>query len=674
MSTSLIPDNWRIHLGNQVLESITEPCGNNSYYLFVTEHVTRLETILPDALDDPQQIYVDVYHNMIEGKRLNNTDVCLVIRNIPYAVGYYDMYDDGDPELADKDYYAITNNGSYYHVWKVLDNNNGANSSIAPDFSNIDINDEVYQTSDGYRWKYIYSVDSATVSKFATPSYFPCVANNEVAAAAKQGAIDIIQVKETGRGYDNYLISTFTTGDLRVNGNNTIYSISANSMVQPANGFYTGCLLYVSAGAGIGQYKMITDYFTNANGNFMVLESEFLVPPQNGDAYEIYPSLDIVGDGRQTINAVARALINSVGNAVYRVEMMSRGANYRYASANVVANAIVGVIQEANVRPIYGPPGGHGYDASLELRATGICFSMALANTEANTIPATNQFQQYGIMRDPHFSNVEVRLVAATPNPFIVGETVYKFSGIFLGSNAQVNSLSATITMTNGHFDQQLSNGSAIYLKSETANSKMLGFVNSVINSSAITLTVNALFDDDMTEVYLANLEGNAVVLSHPASNIVFISNLSSQWKTGDIIIGGSSGGYGEIHSTYLNDVATNFGTFVGMYRYAGSYNLGTFIQNEKVYEGANLSHSTANASIHSAVSNGSTMIVYVSNQVGVFSNTLIGADSGATFSFVDSYSPDIDFGSGRVLYIENISAVPRTESTTEHFNIVFQL
>ena len=45
-------------------------------------------------------------------------------------------------------------------------NNQGANSTVSPNFAEVDSNDEVYQTSDGYIWKYMYSVDTANNTKF----------------------------------------------------------------------------------------------------------------------------------------------------------------------------------------------------------------------------------------------------------------------------------------------------------------------------------------------------------------------------------------------------------------------------------------------------------------------------------------------------------------------------
>jgi hypothetical protein len=672
MATSLVPDNWRVFVGNQVIDSVTEQ-SNNAYYLFISQHVTNLDTVLPDALDDPQQVYVDVYHNMIAGKRFNSNDVSPMIRNIPYVAGvYYDMYDDGDPLLATKNYYAITNAGSFYHVWKVLDNNNQSNSTIPPNFSDIDVNDELYQTADGYRWKYMYSVDSTTVAKFGTSQYFPYVANTTVSSIAVDGSIDVIQVQVGGQGYNNYLRGTFSSGDIRVGGNTVIYGLNSNAIASTVNGFYTGCLIYITTGTGIGQFRQIVDYYSSSNGKFAVVNSEFTVTPTNSDQFEVYPNVIIQGDGQQASNAVARALVNAVGNSIYRIEMLSRGSKYQYIKANVVANNVVGVITPATVRAIYSPAGGHGYDQGIELRSKAMCFAMKLSNSESNTIPTTNQFQQYGILRDPVFANVKVTIANNNLNIFTVGETVAKvdLTLMAVGANTSGNT---TVSLTGGFFDQQLIPGQYVFLWGQASTTEMqLIQVNSVINSSSFTIASNCTFTDANTYVYSAQLLGNAKVITHISNTTFFISNLSSQWINGDEIIGLTSGAYGLINTTSINDVAKGLNTFVGMHKYTGSYVSGLFVENEKIYEGPSLAASTANASIHSAISNGSTIVVYASNQVGIFNNQIIGANSGAVFTLGSSYSPDIQFGSGKVLYLENISAVTRNVSHSENFGVVF--
>ena len=124
--------------------------------------------------DDVYDTVIDVYRNMLFGKYLGSNDVIQVIPNYQYVPStIYAMYDDADPLLFTKQFYTIVNATSYFHVFKCLSNNNDSPSTIPPNFADIDARDAAYFTSDNYCWKYMYSVNSATVSKFSTTSWFP---------------------------------------------------------------------------------------------------------------------------------------------------------------------------------------------------------------------------------------------------------------------------------------------------------------------------------------------------------------------------------------------------------------------------------------------------------------------------------------------------------------------
>lgn len=671
-NTSLIPDNWRIFSGENLLETIVE--GENAYYLFVGQHVNWPTNNPPPINDDMQDVNIQAYRNMIFGKKIALTDVSLVINNHPYTVGFpYAKYNDADPEIATKPYYIVSNAGSYSHVWKCLENNNGGNSVTEPHISDVDTRNEVF-LNDGYRWKYIYSVDSTTVAKFSSSSYFPLVSNTTAEALAVDGAIDVIEVLDSGKGYDNYLMGAFSSGDIKINGNNVLYGLTSNSIASSVNGFYTGCILYISTGSGVGQFRTIKDYLVNGNGKFAVLDTEFTTAPVNSDQFQVYPSIGINGDGQQTSNATARAIINTAGNVVQRVEMLARGKNYQFMTSNVVANAVVGVDAVANVRAIYSPAGGHGANAANELRATAFCAAVKLANSEGNTVPYTNQFHQYGILHDPIFSNVQFTLTSTGTTPFATGEVIAKITDVYIGSNAVTNSTANTITRSGAHFDLQLHTGDYIFLSGASdASHTMLTTVTGVTNSTQIVIATNCLFTDSNTTISLANVKSQGVVKNRTSNTVIHVDNVNFGWTTGDIVVGNTSGAYGTISTITLNDVNKNLSTFVAMHKYTGTITTGSFNLNESVFEGPTLATSTANAYLQSAVSNGSTVVLYVSNQVGVFSSTITGANSGASYSISQSYSPDVKFGSGKIIYMENINGVTRSANTNENFNVVFR-
>lgn len=671
MASRLATREWRLHSARQFIESITE-VANSSYYLWAGGHIDI--SPIPNVEDDVLDIVIQPYRDMLFGKRVSAADVSLVVRRIDYVSNTaYAQYDDGDPELLTKDYYVTVNAGSFSHVFKCLDNNLGSTSTVTPEFGDIDAQDEVYQTGDGYRWKYMYSVTEADVTRFATSQWFPLIANSEVADAATDGSIDVVRIAEIGEGYGNYLSGTFSAGDIRVNGNTLTYALTGNSLASSVNGYYTGCNLYIASGTGAGQYATLTDYFSNANGKYAVIDAEFAITPTNASEFEVYPTVAITGSGRQTINAAARALVNAVGNSIYRVEMLSRGLNYDYAVANVIANAVVGVISVANVQPAYSPPGGHGADAASELGADAVSVSVSFANSESNTIPTTNGFRQIGLMKDPAFRDVVVTLSVAN-GIFTTGEVARTFTKKYLANAAVTNSAIANVTLSGGVLDTQLEEGDWVYLRSVANTDHQLVQVNSVTNSSHLVLTSNALFSCSSVSIYLANVGSVLEVSNVVSANTTAFTMVTSQIAADDEIIGLSSGAWGVIDSITRAGVEKNFNTFVQLNKYIGSYTSGTFTQDEKVYQGTSLANSFANASLHSAVSNGGNIQVYTSNQVGVFTtvDTLKGETSGALFEIANSYAPELMFGSGKNIYIENFASVSRSASNTESLNLVF--
>jgi len=322
----------RLNSAQQMIESINEP-ANTAYYMFVGNHMDYANSsFIPQPKDSISETLIDVYRNMIYGKRVSENDIKLVIPRNDYSSNkVYDMYDDtvGETDIAvfNSNYYAVVNADAYYHVFKCLDNNLGVNSTVQPEFSEIDASDEVYQTSDGYVWKYMYSADVNTVRKFATTEFFPVVPNNQVISSAKNGKIDVIKVDYVGRGYDNYCNGVFRADDLRVGGNNLIYSINASLTANTTNDYYNGCYLYISAGTGVGQFKLIQNYVVNSTVKAIWLQSAFAIPPAADSYYEITQGEEIVGEGTQTSNALARAIVNTGAKTIQRIEMLQTGEN-----------------------------------------------------------------------------------------------------------------------------------------------------------------------------------------------------------------------------------------------------------------------------------------------------------------------------------------------------------
>lgn len=669
-NTSLVTSR-QTHL---LAESFIDTIANSHSYIFLGDYVPRdeLDDIVTSSLADD----IAPRRNMIAGKLIQPDDLSLMIRNIPYESNkVFDMWDDQDEEIASKDFYCIVDDNSYYHVFKCLDNNMGANSTIEPDFGHIvGANTILYQTADGYRWKYMYSVDETTADKFKSLTYFPLVSNSTVETQATAGSIDIIKIEVAGKKYDNYVEGTFSLGDISINGNNHLFLI-ANSGASSVNGFYQNCLLYISTGSGAGEYRVVTDYISNGNGNFVVLD-EVLTDVANDSRYQIYPRVVIRGDGTETIQSVARALVNATAsNSIFRVEILDPGKDYKFISTYVAANDVVGVTQNSSLRWIRSPLLGHGYDAAQELFSKTVCLHTKFQNTESNTIIWENGFQQIGILKDPLFANVKINTVGIS-SAFLVGEKISKINPLRIGS-ASINTTSNALTFSNANFYYAIQANTYLWISDSSNTESQFVLVNAVTNSTSIQLSSNGNFTDSDAFVYVANPTHHAYHLSQIDDQNFMVQNVMSDFSIDDLLIGETTGTIATVNTVIRNDITKGFSTFVALNKYKGTLLGGTFQENETIYH-IYSNGMIANASLHSVIINGPNIEIWCSNQVGQFeigtSNGIIyGTNSSASALLSNAYSSELVYGTGEILYLENINKIERSNNQNETIQIYLE-
>jgi len=307
---NLITNSFKLHLSNQFLESFTES-ANTIYYLFVSNHLEYPidDNTIPVPLDNTKTVRRDITSNMIFGKRINISDATLMIKRSDWTANtVYDKYLDNS-DLYKKNYYATANAGSYYYVYKVLDNAGGAPSTVSPISSTDESACNFITTGDGYKWKLMYKISSAQYDKFATPDYIPIIASDTVKASAVDGALDVIDITFPGSGYITNFTGQFRGTDLRdaipiLSGNTRTYRLGVDAATNSS--FYTGSAIYLNNGTGSGQVRSIVDY--DSLTRVIVVNTAFSTPPDATTSYVISPAVQITGDG---ISAQAYATISS---------------------------------------------------------------------------------------------------------------------------------------------------------------------------------------------------------------------------------------------------------------------------------------------------------------------------------------------------------------------------
>jgi hypothetical protein len=428
--SKLITNNIKLFNVDQFIESFSEP-NFNIYYYFVGNPIPfQNDNVPPTLYDNIQTTLIDPYENMLYGKRITSSDIIQMAPRHDWVSGtVYAKYTHDDDNLLDSNFYVISDEGSSYSVFKCLDNNGGAPSTYRPRLSETAADDDFYYTTtDGYQWKYMYSITTSQFSKFITASHVPVYVNANVVANAVSGSIDNIETTFGGSGYASYANGFFQ--EVRVSGNPLIYAIDPSNASSNSN-FYINSALKITNGTGSGQQKYITGYTVAGSTRRVIIDSAFTIAPTTSSSYEITPLVTIEGDGS---DAQARALVNTSSNTIYSIEIVNRGSGYTYASVTVTGNTgIINVstgtaitANTATAKVIISPKGGHGSNAASELGAHYVGISTVFdSSLSGGKVENVNDFRVVGLLKDPLFANVILNISTST-GTFLDGEVVYQ--------------------------------------------------------------------------------------------------------------------------------------------------------------------------------------------------------------------------------------------------------
>lgn len=651
---------FRVHAAKKF---ITTP--GTAYYGFVGNHLEYpgSDTLVTQPIDSVQRTCSQIYAEMIFGKLIGGDDASLMVKRHDWVADtVYAQYDDADPTLFDKNFFVVVDDGARKDVFKCLFNNNGAASTVKPDITSTSEDDEFYETADGYQWKYLFSIPQALFRQFATDKWIPILPNANVAAAAVDGAIDVVLVNSGGSNYDTVLSGQFISNtQIAVEGNEQVYLLDGTASAN--SGFYIGASITITSGNALGQLRIISDYIVSNNEKRIVLSEPFTIKPDISDTFEITPTIISRGDGS---GFVARPIVNtSTSNTIYKVEVLDRGQGYTFIDLDVSGNT-GGITNNASLRAIIPPPGGHGANVEEELIATGIGITLRFSNTEGGSIPINNDVRTVGVLRDPLWANVEFILANST-GTFRVDDTIFNFTTNRLVGTATFadnsNTVVGALTNFNGLRPDDyifISNGTS------TAIRKVVAI------DSDNSLEVDGVFTYSMTsgaEIFKADIIATGTV-TDLNTNSVFATDISGIPFANTLIAGYNSSAAATIESIAINGrtvpAGNPFNTFDQRWRYTVSTTSGEFIEDEKVF--------TSNVAIQNAfVHETNSSFVAVTNKYGDIGETLTGTQSGAIANVESFLIPDIVPNSGRVIYIENTEPFTRANNQSETFKIVLE-
>jgi hypothetical protein len=656
--------------------------GYYTYYAFIGKQTayTPTDSSIPQPTDSVQDTDLGIYKNIAFAKKITAADAKHMVPRYDWTSNTtYVQYDDADPDLFSKKYFVVVYESSTYYVYKCIYSPNTTSTSV-PTRTDTSPSDTFYETSDGYQWKYMYSVDNTTFNKFSTQYYMPVIPDANVSGNAINGSIDLITVTEKGARYDNFISGAQfkNASELIVNGNEKVYQITANNASSISN-FYKGCYLYiVTSSSAQSQYREISNYISNSSGNFVVLNSAFnsIQRPQVNDIYDISPKIVINGSD-YTTNAEARAIINTTSsNSIQKVSMLNRGAGYTYAVANVYVDASVPVTANASLRVILPPYGGHGHDSVEELGGSRLGISVKFNNTENDTITTNNDFRTIGLIKNPVFANVTLQF-DTNSGIFSNNEYIYTGNTVALLGSVSVNTSSNVVAGNSSDFSNGLSIGDYIVISTNT--SYQLTKVAGITNSSYMTIVTNGYFSNTTSNIYKFDKKTQAQISNvDSVGGTIMLTNVIGTIANGDKIFGNTSGNFANVTSVAINGDVKGFDTFNQMYKYnITTVTGGPWVDDELIYQ-PELGIQLANAYFHSTESVNSGTRLYTTNQLGRFVvntsiNNIKGATSNTVATVTEIWPPDTITGSGDIIYIENISPVARSNTTTETLKFIIE-
>lgn len=351
---SLVSDNFRMFAAEQFMESLEEPYSSvntpvtdetsavaqayrSKIYLFIgrsydwndesaisTTDDSVVEKYDGDSTTSPfSDIFVpepvdsidefnEIYDDMISLKRVTRSDVSPVIRKRTWTSNItYDMYKHdyspiklsatGQSKLYDSQFYIINKN---FEVYKCLYNGqvpespytNGKPSTIEP-IGTGDSGTNIVSTSDGYKWKYMYTLSISDYIKFVSTDFIPVKIDSTVKANAVDGSINQVLIVNRGSGLAYGNGQTYYTP---VIGNGTTKCIVAITVTQ-GNVLSTAEIAQIGAGYTFGTinlskcYNSIADAIsetgTSTNLNVGGAKLEVIISPPGGHGFNAFYEL-----------------------------------------------------------------------------------------------------------------------------------------------------------------------------------------------------------------------------------------------------------------------------------------------------------------------------------------------------------------------------------------------
>ena len=352
---AIITEKFRTHNAKQFIEDFSE--SNQSNYIFIGRPHAWSDDTNPPAPANSELEEIQAYEDMIALKKVSSTDISHGIVRYNWTSGT--KYDEWRHNYSASNTTNVTNVSNFYDgrgyvitdefkVYKCLktgmSGGSTVNSTVKPTHTSIAVE------SDGYMWKFMYSVIASDVIKFVTNDFIPVKTLGAKSAVAGSG---------TNGGY-----GTTATDD-------------GSAQWDVENAAVDGAIYhYVVTAAGSGYNNGSTTTFTL--------------------------DVNVEGDGSGAVATLSFAS-GALSSVVFK-NTSSYGTGYKRASFPTLNSTISGLTagSGASITPIISPINGHGANPIEELGGNYCIVNSRLEFGEGSgDFPVDNDFRRIGLIKNP---------------------------------------------------------------------------------------------------------------------------------------------------------------------------------------------------------------------------------------------------------------------------------
>ena len=297
---AIITDQIRVLNAENFVNGISTT--TNSYYVFIglpnaTEVNSDWNTNTPAPIDNFDD-HDNIYDTLISAKKVTSSDVLQVIRKISWTTGtIYEMYrhdydinnttpQTNSSNLYNSNFYVMN---SDFRVYECIYNganptNSGKGIASLEEPTHTDLQPRL--ESDGYLWKYLYTIKPSDIVKFDSVDYIPVPQNwltnsdtLDVRNAAVDGKIETVVIENTTSAAYQF---SGTKNNVPIRGDGQ----DGEASVTFVNGKPTAVQV-TNGGTGYSFATLDLDSVVTGSG----AEFSVIIPPPKGHGADIYTEL-----------------------------------------------------------------------------------------------------------------------------------------------------------------------------------------------------------------------------------------------------------------------------------------------------------------------------------------------------------------------------------------------